>query len=215
VLAPALPGGVARRDRAAAALQLGAAVDAVVHGLKQAGRSSDAIGRQGRAEFAVLAPDADARGARRLGTRLGRAIARAAAPPRFEHPLRLRAGYHAVRDFHRAALGPPDLSTRATPALPAAATSTSSPTGSPTVPARAPAVPRPVRPAVTIAISRPSGGSRVRAWPHGERNGEESAARTKSTICCAGSLHTTQPPWGALRPKYRRTPAGCATGPRA
>lgn len=117
VLAPALPGGHAQRDRAAAALQLDAVVDAVVHGLKQAGRSSDAIGRLGRAEFAVLAPDADARGARRLGTRLGRAIARAAAPPRFEHPLRLRAGYHAVRDFHRAALGPLDLLTRATSAL--------------------------------------------------------------------------------------------------
>src|SRR2546426_9896174 len=117
VLAPALPGGHAQRDRAAAALQLGAAVDAVVHGLKQAGRSSDAIGRLGRAEFAVLAPDADARGARRLGTRLRRAIARAAPPPSFEHPLRLRAGYHAVRDFHRAALGPLDLLTRATSAL--------------------------------------------------------------------------------------------------
>src|SRR3989475_10235024 len=120
VLAPALPGGHAQRDRAAAALQLDAVVDAVVHGLKQAGRSSDAIGRLGRAEFAVLAPDADARGARRLGTRLGRAIARAAAPPRFEHPLRLRAGYHAVRDFHPAPLGPLDLLTRATSALRAA-----------------------------------------------------------------------------------------------
>jgi len=86
VLAPALEGGHAQRDRAAAALQLDAAVDAVVHGLKQTGRSSDAIGRLGRTEFAVLAPDADARGARQLGTRLGRAIARAAAPPETRPP---------------------------------------------------------------------------------------------------------------------------------
>src|SRR5207244_920571 len=63
------------------------------------------------------ASQADRRGAPRVGTRRGRAIARAAAPPRCEHPRRLRAGYHAVRDFHRAALGPLDLLTRATSAL--------------------------------------------------------------------------------------------------
>lgn len=120
VLAPALPAADTRRDQPAAAAQLDAAVDAMTRALKQVSRSSDAVGRLGPAEFAVLAPDTDAQGAKQLGARLGSAIERTGTAPGLARPLRLRAGYHAVGDFHTAGLGGLDLLARATSALRAA-----------------------------------------------------------------------------------------------
>jgi PleD family two-component response regulator len=112
-----VPWGVGASEDAA---ELDAALEAVTTGLRQAGRSSDAIGRLGLTEFAVIAPDADAPGARQLGTRLGRAVERASAAAHPKRPLQLRAGYHAVGDFHQAGLGPLDVLARATTALRAA-----------------------------------------------------------------------------------------------
>ncbi len=112
VLAPALED---RRHKAAAALDVDVAVDAVADCLRRTGRSSDAIGRLAFTEFAVLAPDTDARGARRLGTRLGAAISLAGASGKRNRAV--RAGYHAVSDFHAAGLGALDLIARATTAL--------------------------------------------------------------------------------------------------
>ncbi len=118
VLAPALED---RRHKAVAALDVDVAVDAVADCLKRAGRSSDAIGRLAFTEFAVLAPDTDARGARQLGTRLGAAISLAGASGKRNRGV--RAGYHAVSDFHAAGLGALDLIARATTALRAVQTS--------------------------------------------------------------------------------------------
>jgi PleD family two-component response regulator len=120
VLAPALSAGDTRRDQPAAVAQLDAAVETMAYGLKQVSRSSDAVGRLGPAEFAVLAPDTDARGAKQLGTRLGNVIERTGPATGLAGPLRLRVGYHAVGDFHTAGLGGLDLLARATSALRAA-----------------------------------------------------------------------------------------------
>ena len=97
-----------------------AAITAVAQGLKQAGRASDAIGRLGPKEFAVLAPDTDPGGALRLGTRLRGAIESSGAARAIVHGLKVRAGYHGVDDFHAAGLDPLDLLAHATSALRAA-----------------------------------------------------------------------------------------------
>jgi PleD family two-component response regulator len=93
-------------------------VDVLAAALKRAGRLSDAIGRLGPAEFAVVAAGADARGAMRLAERLARALAGAAtaATP----PVQLRAGYYAVPDFHTAPVDAGEAILRATAALQAA-----------------------------------------------------------------------------------------------
>jgi diguanylate cyclase (GGDEF)-like protein len=109
--------GAIREDSVA---QLDAVIDAVASGLSQAGRASDAIGRLGLREFAVLAPNTDPNGALRLGTRLGRAIEQAGAAGALGHAPKLRAGYHGVDDFHAAGLEPLELVARATSALRAA-----------------------------------------------------------------------------------------------
>jgi len=121
VLAPALDDPRARRHKPAAALDVDAAVHVVADCLKRAGRSSDAIGRLAFTEFAVLAPDTDARGARQLSTRLGAAISLAGASGKRNRAV--RAGYHGVSDFHTAGLGALDLIARATTALRAVQTS--------------------------------------------------------------------------------------------
>jgi diguanylate cyclase (GGDEF)-like protein len=110
VFAPDLPSGAAHDG-------LNAAIAAVALGLKEAGRASDAIGRLGPREFAVLAPDTDPEGALQLGNRLKAAIERAGAARPSVHRLQLRAGYHGVDDFHAAGLDPLDLLEHATSAL--------------------------------------------------------------------------------------------------
>jgi PleD family two-component response regulator len=115
VLAPNLDG--AQTDPAAVA----AAVDALAKVLRAAARSSDAVGRLGDREFAILAPDTDAHGAAQLGTRLAALARRVGTVPGTGGPLELRAGYHAVSDVHTSGLGPLDLLTYAMTALPAAA----------------------------------------------------------------------------------------------
>ena len=97
-----------------------AAIAAVALGLRQASRASDAIGRLGPKEFAVLAPDTDPGGALRLGTRLRGAIEGAGAARTTVPGLKVRAGYHGVDDFHAAGLDPLDLLAHATSALRAA-----------------------------------------------------------------------------------------------
>jgi PleD family two-component response regulator len=73
--------------------------------LRENGRSSDAIGRIGEAEFAVFAPGTDAAGAAQLVQRL------------LGSELGLLAGYHAVTDFRASKLEPQDMLHRATEAL--------------------------------------------------------------------------------------------------
>lgn len=86
--------------------------------LKRAGRISDAIGRLGQTEFAVIAPATDASGAVKLAERLLREIETAGVEEATDAPsLRTRAGYYAVPDFRHAAVEAVDMLVRATTAL--------------------------------------------------------------------------------------------------
>jgi diguanylate cyclase (GGDEF)-like protein len=86
--------------------------------LKRVGRSSDAIGRLGESEFAVIAPATDTEGALRLVRRLGDTIESSPIPVRGgERSLRVQAGYCAVPDFAESPVDAVELLLRATTAL--------------------------------------------------------------------------------------------------
>jgi diguanylate cyclase (GGDEF)-like protein len=85
---------------------------------KRVGRSSDAIGRLGQSEFAVIAPATGSEGALRLVRRLGSNIESSPIPVRGgERCLRVQAGYCAVPDFAESAVDAVELLLRATTAL--------------------------------------------------------------------------------------------------
>jgi PleD family two-component response regulator len=85
---------------------------------RQVGRGSDAIGRLGPAEFAVIAPATGPEGAVRLVDRLGRAVEATRIPVRGgERSVRVRAGYCAVPDFAESPVDAAELLLRATTAL--------------------------------------------------------------------------------------------------
>jgi diguanylate cyclase (GGDEF)-like protein len=85
---------------------------------KRAGRSSDAIGRLGHSEFAVIAPATTGDGALRLIQRLGATIEASPIPVRGgERSLKVRAGYCAVPDFAESPVDVVELLLRATTAL--------------------------------------------------------------------------------------------------
>lgn len=98
---------------------MGAAVQQLATVLRSAGRVSDAIGRLGPSEFAVIAPETDAAGAVQLAQRLSRAVEESAGGSNGggAKRLKLRAGYHAVPNLHEASLDPVDLLVHATTAL--------------------------------------------------------------------------------------------------
>ena len=90
----------------------------VGHLLKRVGRSSDAIGRLGQSEFAVIAPATGTEGALRLVRRLGGSIESSPIPVRGgERTLRVQAGYCAVPDFAESTVDAVELLLRATTAL--------------------------------------------------------------------------------------------------
>jgi PleD family two-component response regulator len=85
---------------------------------RRTGRASDAIGRLGPTEFAIIAPGTEADGARTLLTRLADAVQ--AEPLDLdggEHPIRIRAGYAAVPNFAKSSVDAMELLFRATDAL--------------------------------------------------------------------------------------------------
>jgi len=85
---------------------------------RQVGRGSDAIGRLGPAEFAVIAPATGADGAVRLVGRLGGAVEATRIPVRGgERSVRVKAGYCAVQDFAESTVDAIELLLRATTAL--------------------------------------------------------------------------------------------------
>src|SRR5712691_5120884 len=95
--------------------QNAAAVDLLADVLRGTGRRSDAIGRVGPGEFAVIAPGTDGRGAVLLAERLARGVKTlAGATPG------LRAGYDAVGNARYTPIEPKNLLARATTALRAA-----------------------------------------------------------------------------------------------
>ena len=85
---------------------------------RQAGRASDAIGRLGQSEFAVIAPATGPEAALRLVRRLGSAVESTPIPVRGgERSVRVRAGYCAVADFGESSVDAVELLLRATTAL--------------------------------------------------------------------------------------------------
>jgi diguanylate cyclase (GGDEF)-like protein len=100
-----------------------AAEEAILHtmqvlakALKSTGRVSDAIGRLGPTEFAVVAPETDAEGLLKLAERLSQSLSHQGNGSGHT-PIRLRAGYDAVPNVHSAPLDPVDLLVHATSAL--------------------------------------------------------------------------------------------------
>jgi len=91
------------------------AVGRLAKALRETGRVSDAIGRLGPTEFAVVAQGTDKDGAVGLAERLRSAVAavNAEGGPRF----RVCAGYDAVDDYHDAPIEPSDMLARAAMAM--------------------------------------------------------------------------------------------------
>src|SRR2546425_10842243 len=90
----------------------------VAKALKASGRQSDAFGRIGPNEFAIIAPGSDAQGAMTLAARLLQAAEGVTGQPGHPAPrMRLHAGYDAVSNARYAPLGPEDLLARAVRAL--------------------------------------------------------------------------------------------------
>src|SRR5439155_7858874 len=92
------------------------AADLLANVLRATGRRSDAIGRVGPGEFAVIAPGTDRAGAVLLAERLARALSAASG----EGARDLRAGYDAVGNARYTPIEPKNLLARATTALRAA-----------------------------------------------------------------------------------------------
>jgi len=99
--------------------QNGDAVSLLGRVLRATGRRSDAIGRVGPGEFAVIAPGTDRAGAVLLAERLARAVTTAAGGESTSAPG-LRAGYDAVGNARYTPIEPKNLLARATTALRAA-----------------------------------------------------------------------------------------------
>jgi len=93
------------------------AVTYAAHVLQARGRTSDAVGRLGRSEFAVLAPSTAPEGAALMARRLTQALETAGPRPAGLAPLLVRAGYEAVADLHATPLAPDRLLEHAGAAL--------------------------------------------------------------------------------------------------
>ncbi len=88
----------------------------MAHVLSRAGRVSDAIGRLGRTEFAIVAADTNALAAARLAERMLDAVRD--APHASLQPLpRVRVGYEAVENLETTPVEPVDVLVRAATAL--------------------------------------------------------------------------------------------------
>jgi PleD family two-component response regulator len=95
------------------------AVNLVGEVLRTTRRRSDAVGRVGPGEFAVIAPGTDRVGAVLFAERLARAVADATPPQSGGRPS-LRAGYDAVANARYTPVEPQKMLSRATTALRAA-----------------------------------------------------------------------------------------------
>lgn len=94
--------------------KVAAAAHAMTDVLRRTGRSSDAIGRTGEAEFAVLAPGTDGTAAVRLAERLAAALRAALSTQGDEDSsMQLRGGYDAIADASGTPVKGPELITRA------------------------------------------------------------------------------------------------------
>lgn len=114
VFAPVVEGNEAA-DEAAKEAATSAAVERLAKTLRDMGRVSDAIGRLGPTEFAVIAQGTDKQGAVRLAERLRRNLEGAATAG--AGGFRISAGYDAVDNYHDAPIEPSDMLVRATMAM--------------------------------------------------------------------------------------------------
>jgi len=90
-------------------------VERLARALRESGRVSDAIGRLGPTEFAVIAQGTDRDGAVHLAERLQRTLETAAHETGSQ--FRMAAGYDAVDNYHEAPIEPSDMLVRATMAM--------------------------------------------------------------------------------------------------
>jgi PleD family two-component response regulator len=109
--------GPALVSAAPAAERLPAAVQYAAELVQSHGRASDAIGGLTLGEFTVLAPATPPEGAVKMAQRLSQIVESAGPRPAGVPPLRVRAGYEAVRDLHATPLEPVSLLTHAKTAL--------------------------------------------------------------------------------------------------
>jgi diguanylate cyclase (GGDEF)-like protein len=84
--------------------------------LRDNGRLSDAIGRLGPSEFAIIAQDTDSIGATKLAERLA-AVLQAGGAAEGLGTMRMAAGIDVVPNYHEAPIDPEDMLTRATKAM--------------------------------------------------------------------------------------------------
>lgn len=101
---------------------VGGATERVVEHLgaviRRAGRVSDAIGRLGPTDFAIIAPGTGGEGAVRMMERMQEMMdAQPVALGDAEHKVKIRAGYCAVPDFSESAVDAVEMLLRATTAL--------------------------------------------------------------------------------------------------
>jgi len=84
--------------------------------IRRTGRASDAIGRLGQSEFAIIAPGTEANGAVKLVERLRASVE--SSPTRVgKRAVRIRAGYSTVPDFADSSVDAVEVLLRATTAL--------------------------------------------------------------------------------------------------
>ncbi len=114
VIAPVVAGD--DEDESSDEARTVAVVEHMGRALKKAGRISDAIGRLGQSEFAIVAPSTDDRGATRLAERLATAI-RETEGELSAIPVKLRAGYEAVQNLRDQPMEARDLIAHAAIAL--------------------------------------------------------------------------------------------------
>ena len=115
VFAPAVESESVADDAGDEAQDLGVAVGKL---FRRVGRVSDAIGRLGPSEFAIIAPATDDEAAMKMVERLRAAIELESREANSDNRLvMLRAGYSVVPDFREAEIGATELLLRASTAL--------------------------------------------------------------------------------------------------
>lgn len=93
-----------------------AAAERLARALKERCRVSDAAGRLGPTEFAIIAQGTDAGGAQQMAERLTAGL-RAAAGLDHHDGIRIVAGYDVVQDYHDSPIDPPEMLARASKAM--------------------------------------------------------------------------------------------------
>lgn len=119
VIAPILGGEATPGDLAPDSALVAETVQRVGKALKSSGRVSDAIGKLGQSEFAIVASNTDAEGAKKLAERLAATIRTVLSDETSDkgEPVELRAGYDAVPNVRETPVEARDLMAHATIAL--------------------------------------------------------------------------------------------------